>query len=164
MELSTENITWPRLAGNKFGYSTDKEKQKDEPSPQDKATYWVDVEDNRFINWMMPNTYPSAYKGWFRLKKNLPKGSYTFRVLNSMDVSKFDGEKFIGFEEYSMLGAKNYFTALVLIIISISSITFSIIFSKLLNSEKQLELQLFKKRVAGDSLYRDVTFNDKKDR
>ena len=67
--LNTTDITWSGLKGNKYNsVNTTKE--------------WLDLEDERFINWMRPNTFPYAYKSWGRLEEDLEPGNYTLKIFN----------------------------------------------------------------------------------
>lgn len=129
IKLVKTNIAWPKLGGNKF-VSIDKDKE------------WVDIEDERFINWMMPSTYPSTYKGWFRLspdEKEIPAGEYTFQVTNHLDTDLFSGSKYFGFEEYTNYGAKNYPLLLILILVCIVSTVFTCAFCVLVHRERSIE-------------------------
>lgn len=129
IKLTRKNIAWPQMAGNKFK-TINGDKQ------------WVDIEDERFINWMMPNTYPSVFKGWFRLSPeelSIPPGEYTLQVTNHLDASLFGGSKYFGFEEYSQFGAKNLPTLLVLTLVFIVSTAFTVAFCVLVYKEKNVD-------------------------
>lgn len=69
IKLSTTGIAWEGLKGTKFR-STDKSKE------------WADIEDERFINWMRPNTFPNVYKAWGRLEEEIEPGLYTAKIKN----------------------------------------------------------------------------------
>lgn len=127
--LNRSGLTWPGLKGNKFMNTNNK-------------TQWIDVEQDRFVNWMMPNTYPSTYKGWFRPIGNIPSGTYTFQVNNALDTGLFAGEKYFGFEEYSAIGAKNYIMLFSMVLIFIISTSLSLFFWVLIGKEQAVEKKL----------------------
>ena len=135
IQLTTEGITWPDLKGTKF-------------SSKNTSLEWVDVESNRFINWMMPNTYPSTYKAWFRTLQPIYPGNYTFVVENGLDPSLFSGSKYFGFEDISIVGARNYITVLIVTVILLMSVSFTCIFNHLLGKE-QLMLRVQQGAYAG---------------
>jgi LEM3 (ligand-effect modulator 3) family / CDC50 family len=125
----TSDLTWPGLKGNKFRNTNT-------------TTQWIDIESDRFVNWMRPNTYPSTYKGWFRPTSSIAAGAYTFQVNNALDVSLFAGEKYFGFEEYSVIGAKNYILLFSMILVFIISTSLSVFFWVLIARESELEKKL----------------------
>lgn len=104
----------------------------------DPSTEWLDMEDERFINWMMPSTYFNTYKAWFRVPQTIPAGEYKFRIYNQMDPALFDGQKLMGFEEIGPLGAKNYFVLFLTAVVFIASLVFSVIFRVMTNRENAI--------------------------
>lgn len=108
---------------------------------------WVELEDERFVNWMMPNTYPSTYKGWFRIADDesaIQPGQYTFQVKNMLDRNLFKGKKYFGFEEYSSFGAKNMWVLLTFALMFVLSSTFACSFYVLITKEKNIMAMLAK--------------------
>ncbi len=74
IKIRTTGIAWEGLKGTKFR-STDKSKE------------WVDIEDERFINWMRPNTFPNVYKAWGRLEEEIEPGLYIAKIRNGKILS-----------------------------------------------------------------------------
>ena len=140
VQLNRTGLTWPGLEGNKF-------KNTDDAA----STQWIDIQSDRFVNWMMPNTYPSTYKGWFRPIGQIPAGQYTFQVNNALDASLFAGEKYFGFEQYSGIGAKNYIMLFSMVLIFIISAGLSVFFWVLIARESEVEKKLVgRETVAGN--------------
>ena len=138
--LVTTKIAWEKMIGNKF-------------KSLDKTKEWVDVENERFINWMMPSTYPSTIKGWFRLgdsAESIPAGNYTFQVTNNLDAQLFNGEKYFGFEEYDHFGAKNLWLVLILSLVAIFSFTFTCVFYILSKKEANILKTYSRAAISGD--------------
>jgi len=115
INLSTKNIAWHGFEGTKFK-STNKSRE------------WVDVEDERFINWMRPNTLSNVYKAWGRFEQSLIPGEYIVKIYNFQDEARFGGHKYFGFASLTKLGADNSYIPIVLGIISICSMIFTGIF------------------------------------
>ena len=67
--ININGITWEALKGTKFKTANPSES-------------WVDASDERFINWMRPNTYTSVYKAWGRLGQDLEPGIYKVNIYN----------------------------------------------------------------------------------
>lgn len=124
--LDRTNLTWDGLKDNKF-VSTNRSKE------------WLDVTSDRFINWMMPNTYPSTYKGWFRPTQMILKGEYVFQVKNMLDHNLFKGSKYFGFEEYSPIGAKNLILTQFMFLIFLMSSTLTCFFYRMISKEEKAE-------------------------
>ena len=124
--MDTKDISWEGLIGNKF-------------KSVNKSEEWLDIESNRFVNWMMPNTYFSTYKAWFRPTQDILPGEYIFQVKNSLDTELFSGSKYFGFEEYSPIGAKNLILTEVMFLIFLMSVTLATNFYFLTTKEKQFE-------------------------
>ena len=69
IEISTEKIAWPGLIGTKF-------------RSVNRSEEWVNIEDERFINWMRPNTAKNVYKNWGRFEQDLKAGEYAVTIFN----------------------------------------------------------------------------------
>ena len=94
--ISAEGISWYGLKGNKF-------------RSIDKTREWVNIESERLINWMRPNTWTNVYKAWGRLEDDLPAGQYTVKIFNDLDPDIFAGQKLFGLSVLSPLGGRNPF-------------------------------------------------------
>ena len=86
IELSNQNIAWPGLIGTKF-------------NSVNRSEEWVNIEDERFINWMRPNTAKNVYKNWGRFEEDLEAGEYTVTIFNckSSKIKKMTFFNFLNF-------------------------------------------------------------------
>jgi len=64
IEISDSNISIPGLKGKVFKHTTDK-------------GVWMNVENERFINWTKPSSIPFYFKLWGKISIPLKKGDYT---------------------------------------------------------------------------------------
>lgn len=71
---------------------------------QDLNKQWIDVEKERFINWMKISPYNNVKKNWGRIETDLPKGDYSVTIENKWDSSKFGGKKYFGLTTTTALG------------------------------------------------------------
>ena len=68
VNISNVGIAWP----------TDLQKYK-MPNPN---ISWINVTDERFMNWMRIAAMPNFRKLWGRVEDNLPAGNYTLNITN----------------------------------------------------------------------------------
>ena len=70
----------------------------------DLSRQWINVEQERFINWMKISPFSDVRKTWGRINSNLPKGNYKLNVFNNWNSYIFDGKKYFGLTEVNGLG------------------------------------------------------------
>lgn len=70
---------------------------------------WIDVESERFINWMKIASFRNFRKTWGRIENDLEEGDYVVEVHNLWDSSVFGGKKRFGLAQSNEFGSKNLF-------------------------------------------------------
>ena len=99
-----------------------------------KHKQWIDMEDEHFIVWMRPSGLPNFRKLWGRIKKGknngdqLKAGTYTIKINNYFNVSKFDGEKIFVLSTVNGFGGKNKFLGISYIVVGSISLILAVDF------------------------------------
>jgi hypothetical protein len=96
IRISSQNISWSSDREYKFK-NTDLGKQ------------WLDIEDERFINWIKVSPFENFIKTWGVINEDLPIGRYQFRVSNTWNSAIFGGRKSIILREANFFGGSNNF-------------------------------------------------------
>lgn len=118
------NIVYP-ISGTGIAWQSDiKHKFKN----IDLSRQWIDMENERFINWMKVAPFNDFMKSYGVINEDMPAGNYKVTIQNRWDVSIFDGEKFIILSETNVFGGKNEFLAYTYIAVGVFSIVLSIVF------------------------------------
>ena len=94
----------------------------------DLSRQWINVEQERFINWMKISPFSDVRKTWGRINSNLPKGNYKLNVFNNWNSYIFDGKKYFGLTEVNGLGGQNDFLGISFLVMGSISIIFAILF------------------------------------
>ena len=94
----------------------------------DLSKQWMDVTDERFINWMKISPFTDFKKTWGRIDQALSAGLYRIEIGNRWDSSIFGGEKWVLLTTTNALGSKNYFLAYCYLVIGFLCLLFIIIF------------------------------------
>jgi len=94
--ISDKNIAWESDVKYKF-QNIDLSKQ------------WVDMTNERFINWIKTAPFENFIKTWGVINENLPAGTYQIRIANTWNNLIFRGQKFVMLRETLFFGGKNYF-------------------------------------------------------
>ena len=115
IQISEEGIAW----------SIDKKKFKNSANIN---IQWKNVESERFIVWMRPAALSDFRKPWGKIDTNLKKGEYTLSIYNNYPVKSFDGEKYFILSTVNALGGKNYFLAILYLVVGGISIASGILF------------------------------------
>lgn len=71
---------------------------------------------------------PNFRKLYGRVETDLQPGTYSMRILNTYDVSSFEGKKSFVLSTTNALGGKNYFLAICYIVVGSLCILFAVIF------------------------------------
>jgi hypothetical protein len=74
INVTHQNIAWPGLVGKKF-------------KSVNKSLEWANIEDERFINWMRPNTGSNVYKSWGKFEEGMKAGVYLVTIFNGIFLS-----------------------------------------------------------------------------
>ena len=124
IEIDESDIAWEADKKIKFQNLPDDLKHKQ----------WIDMEDEHFIVWMRPSGLPNFRKLWGRIKKGknngdqLKAGTYTIKIDNYFDVSKFDGEKIFVLSTVNGFGGKNKFLGISYIVVGSISLILAVVF------------------------------------
>ena len=127
---------------NGIAWSVDKDKYKN--SENYTTHQWLNVENERFMVWMRPAALPDFRKPWGRIEKDLDKGDYTVTITNNYPVKSFDGKKYFILSTVNWLGGKNYFLAILYLVIGGVCILAGILFwigYKKYNNEKNQKIE-----------------------
>ena len=125
-ELSSSDGTIYTFSDKDISWSNEKElKFKN----IDLNRQWIDMEGERFINWMKIAPFDGFRKTWGVLHQNLPKGVYTMRINNYWDVSVYEGEKWFILSEINAFGGRNEFLGYIYIGVGFLSVILAMIFS-----------------------------------
>ena len=88
---------------------------------------WRDVEDERFINWMLPSGGHPIRKLWGIIETDINEGDYQLRVNSRWGVEDLDIKKYFILSTVNAMGGKNIafasvyiFTAIVAYLLAIS--------------------------------------------
>ena len=125
-----------KINDNDIAWGVDKEKYK---NSDNYSAQWWNVEDERFMVWMRPASMPDFRKPWGRIEKDLIKGEYSVIITNNYPVKSFDGKKYFILSTVNGLGGKNYFLAILYLVVGGASIIVGIFFYfgyKKYNTEK----------------------------
>lgn len=71
---------------------------------------------------------PSFRKLWGSIDQDLAAGDYNLKILNTYDVSSFNGHKSLVFSTTNGLGGQNYFLSYAYIAVGGLCILFSLVF------------------------------------
>lgn len=115
-EFSDKDISWPDDREYKF-------------KNIDLSRQWIDMTNERFINWMKIAPFSNFRKTWGVLNVTLPKGDYIMTINNTWNSSLFDGEKWFVLSETNAFGGRNEFLAYTYIAVGSLSIILAMIFS-----------------------------------
>jgi len=111
IKIDEDNLTFPGLKGHNYKNAYENES-------------WVNVENEKLINWVRPSTMPIFFKFWGRINQAIKKGSYKLKVYNHLDVAMFKGEKYFVIAEIGHLGGQNYYISMSFFIGFIACIFF----------------------------------------
>ena len=131
-----------KINGNDIAWDVDKKKYKN--SNNHNEHQWLNVEDERFMIWMRPAALPDFRKLWGRIEKDLRKGNYILTISNNYPVKQFNGEKYFILTTVNKLGGKNYFLAIVYLVVGGISILVGFLFwfgYKKYNTEKSQKIE-----------------------
>lgn len=95
----------------------------------DLSKQWLNVENERFINWMKVAPFSKFRKTWGKIDQDLETGSYILEIDNKWDSKIFGGKKKFGLIEANEFGSQNYFLGYSYIFIGCLSFVFAIGFS-----------------------------------
>ena len=80
-------------------------------SPPDGKTWqeyqWLDMTDEHFIVWMRNSGLPTFRKLWGRISADVSAGTYSVNIVNTYDVSAFNGKKSFMLSNTNDLGGDN---------------------------------------------------------
>ena len=130
------------INSNGIAWDVDKEKYKDPENNEDNQ--WRRVNDERFMIWMRPAAMPDFRKPWGRIETDLIKGNYIVTIENNYPVKSFDGKKYFILSTVNGLGGKNYFLAILYLVVGGVSIIAGIFFwfgYKKYNIEKSQKIE-----------------------
>ena len=100
--ISNKNISWESDVERFKNINLDKQ--------------WIDMTNERFINWMRIAPFENFIKTWGVINEDLDKGSYTVDIDSVWDVDLFGGEKILKFSQVNSYGGKNMFLAVCLLV------------------------------------------------
>lgn len=113
--VSEKNIAWLDDRAHRFK-NIDLNKQ------------WIDMESERFMNWMKVSPFSNVHKVWGRIDTDLPKGQYTINIVSRWNSELFGGEKYWGLTTTNALGSDNSFMGVTYIVIGGLSLLMGVIF------------------------------------
>lgn len=90
---------------------------------------WIDMTNERFINWMKISPFSNFRKTWGVLQADLPAGDYKMMIRNYWNSSLFGGEKWFVLSQTNAFGGRNEFLAYSYIAVGALSILLAMIFS-----------------------------------
>jgi hypothetical protein len=102
--IQESGIAWPSDVGTKFK-NTDLSKQ------------WHNITDEHFIVWMRTAGLPDFRKLWGKINQDLVPGEYKFSVVNTYNVSGFEGKKRVVLSTTGPFGGKNNFLAIAYLVV-----------------------------------------------
>ena len=130
------------ISKNGIAWTVDKDKYKN--SENSNEHQWLDVEDERFMVWMRPAALSDFRKPWGKIERDLSKGDYIVTITNNYPVKSFDGKKYFILSTVNRLGGKNYFLAILYLVMGsisiISGIGFFLGYNKY-NTEKTQKVE-----------------------
>lgn len=89
---------------------------------------WIDIQQERFMNWMKVSPFMDFRKTWGVINSNLQAGNYTVFINPLWDSSIFSGQKWIVLSQTNAFGGRNYFLAYSYLSIGGVSILLAILF------------------------------------
>jgi len=109
---STGNII--PISTNGIAWSVDKDR-KFKRNPHASTRQYIDVLNERFINWMSFYTLYNWKKLWGIIDHDLPIGTYKFTIKNYYDVLSFSGEKHVILSNVTAIGGESKLLAVLLV-------------------------------------------------
>ena len=96
----------------------------------DKARQWIDMTDEHFIVWMRPAGLPNFRKLWGRITDTDLKAGSEIKVTinNNLEVSSFNGKKYLILSTVNAFGGKNSFLGISYIVLGGISIILAVVF------------------------------------
>lgn len=98
----------------------------------DLTKQWLDVTDERFINWMKSSSQPSFKKLWGIVNQDLEAGDYTISITNQntkqYDVSSYNGTKNVLLATSGIVGGRHFTASLMFVILGAYLIVMSFVF------------------------------------
>ena len=118
--ISSEGIAWNTDKQHKF-------------KNIDLSRQWLNVEDERFINWMKVAPFSKFRKSWGVIAEDLPPGNYSVNVRNVWDSYVFNGKKWFVLADTNGFAGRNPFLGYAYIAVGALSIVLctAFIFRKL---------------------------------
>lgn len=92
------------------------------------SVQWVDVQSQRFMNWMKMSPFTDFRKTWGVIQQDMPAGNYTLYINSRWDSSIFGGQKWFVLSTTNSFGGTNYFLAYSYLAIGGVAILLSILF------------------------------------
>ena len=99
---------------------------KDKFKNYDLNKQWINVESERFMNWMKISPFPQFQKTWGRIEQDLQEGLYVVEIDNRWDVLKFSGKKRFGLSDSNVFGSQNFFLGWAYVSIGCLSFLFAL--------------------------------------
>ena len=101
-------------------------------SPPDDKTWqeyqWLDMTDEHFIVWMRNSGLPTFRKLWGRISTDVSAGTYSLNIVNTYDVSAFDGKKSFMLSNTNDLGGDNSSLGTIYLVLGFICLSVSIAF------------------------------------
>lgn len=95
----------------------------------DLSRQWINMEDERFMNWVKIAPFSDFRKTWGVSNADIPKGTYLMTINNYWDSSIFEGQKWFVLSETNAFGGRNEFLAYTYIAVGSLSIILAMAFA-----------------------------------
>ncbi|CAK55956.1 unnamed protein product (macronuclear) [Paramecium tetraurelia] len=106
-DANTETATSLALNSTGIAFSVDLD-YKYSRSQNSQFRQWLDLDDEKIINWFNIQSLPLVRKLYARYDNDLAKGTYSIVIQNNYPTQIFGGEKFIIVTTLSSFGSKNF--------------------------------------------------------
>ena len=112
--VSGDNITWKAMRDHQF-------------KNFDLSRQWINVQNERFINWMTIAPFDDFMKTWGRIDQDIPPGRYAVRINNVWDSDRFEGQKEVMLAQSYFYGTRNYFLGITFVVVGVLSTLFGVL-------------------------------------
>lgn len=100
----------------KISHSVDRNSKFERPDNY-RSIQWKDVEDEHFMVWFQPDTFPNFIKLWGRIDSDLKKDTtYTLTITNTWATSSIEAKKYVYFSEVNAFGGDSMVFGLLYVI------------------------------------------------
>ena len=131
----TKNNVEIFIDDNNIAWDVDRERFKN----LDLSKQWIDLENERFINWIKIAPFQNFIKTWGVINEDLDAGIYNVLIDSLWDVELFGGQKNIFLSQVNDFGGRNLFLAWSLLVVGFLSLFFGFLFLLTLRKNKKLK-------------------------